>query len=588
MTFCPPLRSRTCVRLTLVFLVGGLPALAQPTLTGASPARNARSAPRATPVALTFSQAIAAASAGNLRVFSQQRGGQLNRPGGGVLSGGGTPTLTLDPVTDLRPGETVFVTVPATVQGTGGQAVAPYVYQFTAAAGGTGTGIFTTAVDVAVGTSTSGPSFYHVALGDIDGDGDLDILAADGDRNQVIARRNDGGGVFSALPGVGVADGSTDVVLADIDNDGDLDLLATTSNGNGTNGAVSVRTNNGTGTFGGAQNVGVNGSPLKVATGDIDGDGDLDLLAITTRGSGPDVVSVRRNDGAGGFSGTQTVAVGANAQSLALGDLDGDGDLDLVVANWDDNNVSVRLNDGAGLFGGTATVAVGNAPSGVALGDLDGDGDLDLLASNANDDNVSVRLNNGAGGFSGTTSIGVGVTPESVILGDLDHDGDLDFITNSFGAPFSGPNKVSVRFNNGTGGFSGTQEVSIVEGFIFGAALGDMDADGDLDIVTATQAFFSPLSIRYNGGTGPTGTRGAVAGSAFGVYPSLVAAGRGAVRVTGAGPHQPLALLSATGRLVAAGQADGAGAATMPVAVLAPGLYVVRAADGRAVRLVVE
>ncbi|WP_174805428.1 FG-GAP-like repeat-containing protein, partial [Hymenobacter sp. UV11] len=68
--------------------------------------------------------------------------------------------------------------------------------------------------------------------------------------------------------------------------------------------------------------------------------------------------------------------------SVAVGDVDGDGDLDLLAANNTGSSVSVRLNDGSGSFGGTQDVTVGYNPTSVAVGDVDGDGDLDLLAAN--------------------------------------------------------------------------------------------------------------------------------------------------------------------------------------------------------------
>jgi hypothetical protein len=114
---------------------------------GRSPVRN----PRAGNVALTFSQAISAGMAGNIRIHSQQRAGQ------GTMSGdGGTSRLMFAPATDFRPGEMVFVTMPPT----GGQVANRHVYQLTAPCSNT---------ELAVGNAANG-----VQLGDIDGD--LDIV----------------------------------------------------------------------------------------------------------------------------------------------------------------------------------------------------------------------------------------------------------------------------------------------------------------------------------------------------------------------------------------------------------------------------
>jgi len=259
-----------------------------PTVTSRTPARNARAASRSTTVGLGFSTALDPATAGNVKVFSQQYRGR--RTATAALSNGGS-TVTLTPtvpatgsqVADFKPGETVFVTVPATVQSTGGAAATKHVYQFTAAATG-GTGNFGGGSNPAVGANTQ-----SVAVGD--GDGDLDLLTANGSRN----------------------------------------------------GTVSVRLNNGSGVFSGGSDPAVGSYPYSVAVGDVDGDGDLDLL---TANSGDYTLSVRLNNGAGTFTAPATnpnLAVGSFPTSVALGDVDGDGDLDLLAANVS-STVNVRLN----------------------------------------------------------------------------------------------------------------------------------------------------------------------------------------------------------------------------------------------------
>jgi len=122
-----------------------------------------------------------------------------------------------------------------------------------------------------------------------------------------------------------------------VDGDGDLDLLAANFGDN----TVSVRLNDGHGAFSGGSDSVVGSQPVSVVVGDVDGDGDLDLLATNFSGN---TVSVRLNDGRGVFSGSGDLAVGSQPLGVAVGDVDGDGDLDLLATCLNGNTVSVRLN----------------------------------------------------------------------------------------------------------------------------------------------------------------------------------------------------------------------------------------------------
>ncbi len=482
------------------------------TILSYSPTRNQRTAPASTNVAFTFDRTMsgAAATLGSVKVFSQQRGGRMQNGAQGTTTVSGT-VVTFNPTTDFRPGETVYSTVTTAATATVG-ATLPQgrVQQFTVATGGTGRGNFGGGSDPGVGSGPSG-----VTVGDVDGDGDLDVLTANYNGGTVSVRLNGGTATFASSPDVAVGSGPIDVAVGDVDGDGDLDLLAANFLG----GTVSVRLNNGTGTFAGSANVAVGGGPIGVTLGDVDGDGDLDLLAANYNSN---TVSVRLNGGdatgsnTGVFAGGTDPAVGNDPRSVALADVDGDGDLDLLAANETDNTVSVRLNDGTGTFAGGPDVAVGNGPVDVAVGDVDGDGDLDLLTANGTDNTVSVRLNNSTGTFAGSFDAGVGSVPRSLALADVDGDGDLDLLTaNNDG------NTVSVRLNGGTGTFAGGSDVA-VGNQPFGLALGDVDGDGDVDFVAANQDD-NTVSVRLNlppptissfaPASGPVGTSVTVTGT---------------------------------------------------------------------------
>ena len=284
----------------------------------------------------------------------------------------------------------------------------------------------------AIGSDTD--ETLSVVLGDVDGDGDLDLVAGnDGQTNKLYL--NDGSGGFPGIntPGTAIgsetdADSSRSVVLGDVDGDGDLDLVA------GNYGLNKLYLNDGSGGF--ASTGTAIGSDTEtdntwaVVLGDVDGDGDLDLVT----GNDGQTNELYLNDGSGGFPGINTpgTAIGSetdSSRSVVLGDVDGDGDLDLVAGNSGQTN-KLYLNDGSGGFAGTGT-AIGSETEytySVVLGDVDGDGDLDLVAGNFGLNKL--YLNDGSGGFASTgTAIGSDTETEStysVVLGDVDGDGDLD------------------------------------------------------------------------------------------------------------------------------------------------------------------
>jgi hypothetical protein len=321
-----------------------------------------------------------------------------------------------------------------------------------------------------------------------------------------------GVGLFPPVTGVIAGQGATyDAQLADVDGDSDLDILAVNSRTNAP-GTVSVRLNDGTGTFNGTQEVAVGTAASSLVVGDVDGDGDLDFIAMNGIYNS---ISVRLNDGTGNFVHGQDLGIGGFPQGCALGDVDGDGDLDLAVAN-NSTTVDVLLNSGSGNFSlGTPVLVAGNSRH-VALGDVDNDGDLDLLTALDNANAVSICLNNGLGIFLSTGSVAVGTNPYKLALGDLDGDGDLDLVTAN--SALSGT--LSIRLNNGTGTLAGGGDLAVGP-YPQGVALGDLDKDGDLDILAPSQST-ATTAVRLNNGNATFSTRPDVA---VGISPRNVSMG---------------------------------------------------------------
>ena len=288
------------------------------------------------------------------------------------------------------------------------------------------------------------PSFLDdtraAALGDVDGDGDLDAVLANGGGQQNRLFRNDGIGVFfDATPLLPPdADDTRAVAAGDVDGDGDFDLLFGNSFQQNR-----LHLGDGTGSF--ADATGQLPADMDVTTalalGDVDGDGDPDLLLGNDFGLPS---RLYRNGGTGVFSDAtgQLPGDAGPTVSVALADVDGDGDLDALIGEGAFLGsflfgVQDRLyfNGGAGVFSDATGLLPGDAhlTSSIAPGDVDGDGDLDLLLGS--DDlltgiNLQNRLylNLGGGAFadaSGQLPPDAEAT-RAVALDDLD-DAELDF-----------------------------------------------------------------------------------------------------------------------------------------------------------------
>ncbi len=423
-----------------------------------SPTRNDANALRSADVAVTFNKNVNNGTSNRIRIWGQQRGGKK----AGAYSTAAN-TVTFNPTLSFAPGELVSVTVPGTVVSTGGEAARRHVYQYTAAVTG-GTATFTNGADISAGGDASA-----VATADVTGDGLLDVIACGGS-NQLRVYPGNGNGTFGGGGAViGTVSECYSLIPADLDNDGDMDLLATSYN----NDQVVVFLNGGAGAFGAGVTVSVGDGPGVISVGDLDADGDLDFVTANFLGA---VVSVRLNNGSGGFVGAANVPTGNFTAGVALGDVDDDGDLDLVSSY--NNFTNVRLNNGSGAFSGGSTVPTVSG-NGTFLRDMDGDGALDLVVNSYT--GISVSRNDGTGAFGNTLELPANDAQGfEATVGDFDGDGDFDIVHVNGGA--NGDNLATLWLNNGNATFVAGTPISSPAGYA--VAQGDLDNDGDLDLLT--------------------------------------------------------------------------------------------------------
>ncbi len=328
------------------------------------------------------------------------------------------------------------------------------------------------------GQELGNSSSNGVALGDIDGDGDIDAFVANTETNQTWINQggNQGGTPGDFQPGQTLEESkSNNVALGDIDGDNDLDAFFANHKENkvwinqggkqgGTPGKFEVSAGQ---TFGNSYSTGV-------ALGDVDGDNDLDAFVANM---GTDIVWI--NDGNGNFSTGKFLNDGGDSfsWSVALGHFNEDNHLDAFVANIVTANI-VWINDGTGNFPENLKKDLGDKDNSVcvAVGDFDGDADPDAFVAISGPPN-KIWVNKGGGLFEASdNTLGTSGKSDSygVSLGDIDGDGDLDaFEANN--------NKQAnkIWLNDGKGNFSEFQNLGASDSR--GVSLDDLDGDGDLD-----------------------------------------------------------------------------------------------------------
>jgi len=291
---------------------------------------------------------------------------------------------------------------------------------------------------------------FGLALGDVDGDGDVDVVVA-GDQG-LMSFTNIGD-----VTGDGYDDfqqstlisgwGSYDVALSDLNGDGRLDIVTSRYN----EGFVELINNGDTNADGLVNDFtshslgsGLYTYSYGITTADMNGDGRDDIL-VSHYYNGSSTLYLNAGDtDADGFSNYTSQVLGNGNYyeydfGIDTGDIDGDGDIDFVMGGWNGTTNTLFLNDG----------------------DTNGDGVIEF---------TEMELQTGAGGYTNETA-----------LVDIDGDGDLDVV-----AVDAGYGRTTISYNQGDQNSDGRPEFThqvVQTTYAYGLAVGDVDGDGDLDIV---------------------------------------------------------------------------------------------------------
>ena len=380
----------------------------------------------------------------------------------------------------------------------------------------------------AVPYTTSGYNPYSVAVADVNGDGILDLIVANQQQN-----KNDAEGSISVMLGKGNGtfhapvnydsggQSAYSIVVADVNGDGKLDLVV--ANGclgsNCATGSVGVLLGKGDGSFKNAVTYNSGAASVfgsRVAVGDLNGDGNLDL-AVATTGSGcgngcpKGLVGVLLGKGDGTFKKARTYSTGGFDAIgwVAIADVNGDKKPDLLVANYcatecsfppSEGSVGVLLGKGDGTFRTVKTyLSGGDGAVSVAVADLNKDGKPDLLVANCGPlacgpgspgGNVAVLIGNGNGTFKPAVRYLAANSPFNVVAADVNGDGNFDIVVSNWGTSNGGTNdgSVTVLLGKGNGAFLPAQVFPSGGAEAPSVAVADVNKDGRPDIVLACVA----------------------------------------------------------------------------------------------------
>jgi hypothetical protein len=355
----------------------------------------------------------------------------------------------------------------------------------------------------------------EIALGDFDGDDIADVAVVSTNEATLLiipglGTRPD----FFGVPGAPIAIGGApvDVASGDLDGDGNLDIVTANEEAEGAEGTVSVLLGNGDLTFTRVDHEATDGQQdlrgelgtSEVVLVDINDDQILDILALNRISES---ISVFLGEGDGTFDIPTRQAV-PGVQFFVLADFNGDGDLDLAGVLTNSDRVGIRLGNGNGTFGNQQTYLVGSAPIRVAARDVNGDGAVDIVTANSRSQDASVLAGDGNGNFAAARTYVADAEPRRLGFGDFDEDGRLDIAVVSEGDLGA---TVAILRGRADGTFLAAEDLR-VDGAPTDLRVADIDGNGYADVVGVTEG--GDLFVFPSSGGDGLGTRVTVSASA--------------------------------------------------------------------------
>jgi len=316
---------------------------------------------------------------------------------------------------------------------------------------------------------------FRIALGDLDGDGRIDIAVCGSTLEhgsvRIFLARADGDYQAHDLDAPATPRG---IAIADLDGDGRLDLVTA----NNTSRSVSIFPGDGRGGFGTRKDFAFQRNPFAVVADDLDGDGRVDLVVAGEGG----LVGILRNRGGLDFQPEGSFDEPYGPSDVITIDLDGDGRRDIVAPNWREGSLAIFANRGARVYPAGRIPYGGTGAFGVAGGDFDGDGRADLAVPLLDSSKVVLLLGKGHGDFRPGALLPVGSGVRDVVTAKLNDDAALDLVAVSTDA-----NQVALFYGDGRGAFATVTPLQ-AGSRPRSAAVADLNGDGLDDIVVANLA----------------------------------------------------------------------------------------------------